>query len=288
MAVLATAAAALATGSALLARADGAVYDALAGLSGRPADPGVIIVAIDDRSLAELGRWPWPRVRHTALLNVLAPMKPKAVIYDVLFTEPDPADSGLAKAMAAIGNVFLPVLVEPGLNGASLNHVPPAGLAPAAAGLGQVIIRPDLDGVVRHRERCAAPAPGPRRGGAGPDPASAQGGRGALRRRTDPLRRTARRLSHRQLRQRPARRGAGRILHRKARAGGGDRVGHDRPLPESHGRRHVGGGVAGQYPRRPVGRRDPGGGRDDLEAGPGDPAALGADGRVPDPRRPRT
>lgn len=162
VAVLATGAAALATGSALLARADGAVYDAFAGLSGRPVDPGVIIVAIDDRSLAELGRWPWPRVRHTALLNVLAPMKPKAVIYDVLFTEPDPADAGLAKAMAAIGNVFLPVLVEPGLNGAGLNQVLPAGgLAPAAAGLGQVIIRPDLDGVVRHRERCAAPAPRP-------------------------------------------------------------------------------------------------------------------------------
>ena len=162
VAVLATAAVAGATGRDLLARADGAVYDAFATLSGRPTDPSIIIVAIDDRSLAELGRWPWPRQRHTALLNTLAPMRPKAVIYDVLFTEPDPADAGLAKAMKAVGPVFLPVLVEQGMNGADFNQVPPTGpLADAAAGLGQVIIRPDPDGVVRRRERCPAPTARP-------------------------------------------------------------------------------------------------------------------------------
>ena len=158
VAVLATAAAAGATWSALLARADGAVYDAFATMSGRPVDEDIIIIAIDDRSLAELGRWPWPRARHADLLNTLAPMAPRAVIYDVLFTEPDPADPSLAKAMKAAGAVFLPVLVEQGLNGAELNQVPPAGpLSRAAAGLGQVIIGPDPDGVVRHRERCPAP-----------------------------------------------------------------------------------------------------------------------------------
>lgn len=162
VAALATAAAAGATWSALLERADGAVYDALASVSGRPADPSIIIIAIDDRSLAELGRWPWPRARHTALLNRLAAMKPRAVVYDVLFTEPDAADADLAGAMTAAGQVFLPVLVEPGMNGADLNQVAPAGpLAAAAAGLGQVIIRPDPDGVVRRRERCPAPTARP-------------------------------------------------------------------------------------------------------------------------------
>ncbi|MDO8322877.1 MAG: CHASE2 domain-containing protein [Phenylobacterium sp.] len=162
VAVLATAAAGGATWGSLLARADGAVYDAFATMSGRPADPDIIIVAIDDRSLAELGRWPWPRARHADLLNALAPMGPKAVIYDVLFTEPDLVDPSLAKAMKAAGAVFLPVLVGQGLNGAELNQVPPAGpLAAAAAGLGQVIIRPDPDGVVRRRERCPAPTARP-------------------------------------------------------------------------------------------------------------------------------
>lgn len=162
VAVLATAAAGLASWNGLLARADGAVYDALALLNGRPADPGLIIVAIDDRSLAELGRWPWPRARHAELLRVLAPMAPRAVVYDVLFTEPDRADPDLAKAMTDLGQVFLPVLVEQGFNGAGLREVPPTGpLAVAARGVGQVIIRPDPDGVVRHRERCARPAPRP-------------------------------------------------------------------------------------------------------------------------------
>ncbi|MDO8377619.1 CHASE2 domain-containing protein [Phenylobacterium sp.] len=162
VAVLATPAAGVASWNGLLARADGAVYDALALLNGRPADPDLIIVAIDDRSLAELGRWPWPRARHAELLRVLAPMRPKAVIYDVLFTEPDPADADLAKAMGQAGRVYLPVLVAPGLNGARFEHVPPTALlAQAAVGLGHVIIRADADGVVRRRDRCAAPTPRP-------------------------------------------------------------------------------------------------------------------------------
>lgn len=32
-------------------------------------DPRIIIVAIDDSSVRQLGRWPWPREFHAALLQ---------------------------------------------------------------------------------------------------------------------------------------------------------------------------------------------------------------------------
>lgn len=53
----------------------------------------IVIVGIDDRSIRALepvvGRWPWPRLVHAQLLNFLARAKPRAVVYDILFTESD-------------------------------------------------------------------------------------------------------------------------------------------------------------------------------------------------------
>ncbi len=162
VAVLATAAAAALSWGSRLSRADGAVYDVLAKLDRRVPDPNILIIAIDDASLAQLGRWPWPRSHHARLLQVLAPLKPRAVIYDVLFTEAEAGDPELAKAMTTVGPVFLPALVTAGLNGAALTLTAPVpALAGAAAGLGQVMIRPDADGVVRRYLRCPAPAPRP-------------------------------------------------------------------------------------------------------------------------------
>lgn len=64
------------------------------------ADPAgarddIVLVTIDEESLRGLeplvGRWPWPRLVHANLLNYLARAKPRAVLYDVLFTEQDRA-----------------------------------------------------------------------------------------------------------------------------------------------------------------------------------------------------
>ena len=47
---------------ALVARADLAVYDRLLAASALRAPSGrVAVVEVDERSLAEAGRWPWPR-----------------------------------------------------------------------------------------------------------------------------------------------------------------------------------------------------------------------------------
>jgi adenylate cyclase len=56
-------------------------------------DPGVVLVDIDEKSLAamqpEAGRFPWPREVYAELLRGLMPQRPRAVVFDIMFSEPD-------------------------------------------------------------------------------------------------------------------------------------------------------------------------------------------------------
>ncbi|HEX7858277.1 MAG TPA: CHASE2 domain-containing protein [Sphingobium sp.] len=140
-----------------LRRADAAFYDLIRHVDGRAPDPALLIVTIDDESLARLGPWPWPRARHAELIERLNRAGARLVGYDVLFLEPKPGDEALATAMGrgAMGRgmpVFLPMAVErPGLNGADhFTRLPVPLLAHAAAGIGHVGVTGDIDGPVRH------------------------------------------------------------------------------------------------------------------------------------------
>ncbi|MBA4396529.1 MAG: adenylate/guanylate cyclase domain-containing protein [Syntrophus sp. (in: bacteria)] len=48
-----------------------------------------VIVAVDEKSLSELGRWPWPRTVMARLLDQLKAHGAKVVGFDVIFSEPD-------------------------------------------------------------------------------------------------------------------------------------------------------------------------------------------------------
>lgn len=64
----------------------------------------VVVVAIDERSLAELGQWPWPRTQLAHLVLQIATQKPAALGIDVLFAEPDRlSPRRLAAGMSALG-----------------------------------------------------------------------------------------------------------------------------------------------------------------------------------------
>jgi adenylate cyclase len=54
-----------------------------------PADPPVVIVDIDERSLKQIGQWPWPRTILAQLLTKLGDAGAAVVAFDVLFSEPD-------------------------------------------------------------------------------------------------------------------------------------------------------------------------------------------------------
>lgn len=49
----------------------------------------VTIVAIDDKSIAALGQWPWPRTDLAELVRAVARQQPAAIGIDVLMPEPD-------------------------------------------------------------------------------------------------------------------------------------------------------------------------------------------------------
>lgn len=130
------------------------IYDWQLRQGGTEPDPDIVIVAIDQASLAEYGRWPWPRRRHAELLDRLAAAGVRAVAFDVVLAEPsrdDPAgDDRLAAAIAANGRVVLPIIVEQhGVGGQLLETLPLPAFARAAAGLGHVDIDLDHDGIAR-------------------------------------------------------------------------------------------------------------------------------------------
>jgi adenylate cyclase len=57
----------------------------------------VVIAAIDDKSIGELGRFPWPRRIEARLVDALLSYKAAVVGFDVAFTERDPADLELER-----------------------------------------------------------------------------------------------------------------------------------------------------------------------------------------------
>ncbi|HEY6400825.1 MAG TPA: CHASE2 domain-containing protein, partial [Blastocatellia bacterium] len=71
--------------------------------------PEIAIIAIDEESIARLGRFPWPRELMARGLERISAARPKAITLDVLNSEPTtPADDqALATAIARAGNVAL-------------------------------------------------------------------------------------------------------------------------------------------------------------------------------------
>ncbi len=87
-------------------------------LKSRP-DPDIVIVDIDERSLAEMsphvGRWPWPRSMHAELIEAIERQQPRAIVFDILFSDPDMTrpqdDAYFFEAIRATHNTYFPMLV---------------------------------------------------------------------------------------------------------------------------------------------------------------------------------
>ncbi|MCX7158487.1 MAG: CHASE2 domain-containing protein, partial [Proteobacteria bacterium] len=90
--VAVTALAALAAGFGWFWRLDQTLYDAALVLRHKSAPDDIVIVAIDQQSLDQVGRWPWRRAIHATLLERLTQAGVKGVAIDILLAEPDRAD----------------------------------------------------------------------------------------------------------------------------------------------------------------------------------------------------
>lgn len=83
-----------------------------------PADPDIVIVDINEASLAAMskdyGRWPWPRQVLGEFVEHLEQQHPKAVVFDILFSDPDvynaDSDAYFNAAIAQTNNTYFPML----------------------------------------------------------------------------------------------------------------------------------------------------------------------------------
>jgi adenylate cyclase len=75
----------------------------------QPQSEGIVIVAIDEESIKETGRWPWRRDVMARLVDRISDARPKVIGIDVMFTEKESpeADEELAQAIKRAGNVVL-------------------------------------------------------------------------------------------------------------------------------------------------------------------------------------
>jgi PAS domain S-box-containing protein len=140
-------------GSAWLDGPNRLLQDALMSMQGRAADRGgVVIVAIDDKSVAALGRWPWRRSFHAELIGNIDKDAPLAIGMDVLLTEPEQDypgdDAALAAALSRSGKVVLPLMMQ-SRNGVPVVVEPVPALMDGAKALGHVHLAVDGDGVAR-------------------------------------------------------------------------------------------------------------------------------------------
>lgn len=141
-------------------------------------DPNIVILDINEASLAtlsnDLGRWPWPRAALADVLSKVAEQKPQAIVFDILFSEPDvlnpDSDAAFNTFLQSCDTCYLPwVRLDPDqdrlselkasqipgarkLEGADTNIAAilpyfPAGLASGRLGFNSAA--PDSDGILR-------------------------------------------------------------------------------------------------------------------------------------------
>lgn len=82
-------------------------------------DPDIVIVDIDDSSLARMeevaGSWPWPRVVHADMVEAIQRQRPKAIVFDINFSERDvyrpDSDRRFLESLAGNSNVYFPMML---------------------------------------------------------------------------------------------------------------------------------------------------------------------------------
>jgi adenylate cyclase len=134
------------------------IYDLFTRWTVRHLDPapGIVVVAIDEPSFAEVGLpWPWPRSLHATLIDRLVEGGARSIAFDILFDVPSAApdaDAELADAIRRAGRVILATdqaRIDDRKYSLTQWAEPIPELTSGAAALGVVRIPYDPDGVLR-------------------------------------------------------------------------------------------------------------------------------------------
>jgi hypothetical protein len=105
----------LGANSGLMQSLERKAYDLGVLASSRTPSDKIAVIAIDEQSIANLGRWPWPRAIHAKMIDILAAGHAKVVGHTALFFEPR-VDAGLDyiyKIAELLGNSKLKDTTDP-------------------------------------------------------------------------------------------------------------------------------------------------------------------------------
>jgi EAL domain-containing protein (putative c-di-GMP-specific phosphodiesterase class I)/CHASE2 domain-containing sensor protein len=94
------------------------------------ASGDIVLIAIDDASLKDVGRWPWPRRYYGQLIDKASAAGVNRIFFDIIVgTKSDPVDDQLfADALKRSGRVTLPSRTREGPGDATFRKMPPLDL----------------------------------------------------------------------------------------------------------------------------------------------------------------
>jgi len=100
--------------------------------SARTPSDRISVIAIDKRSIDNIGRWPWSREVHAKMIESLASAKVKVIGYTVFFSEPQ-VDPGLTYVNRLLETYrrLVPANADP--------SAPPRGVAPELVQIGATL-----------------------------------------------------------------------------------------------------------------------------------------------------
>lgn len=131
------------------------------------AERRVLIIDIDDHSIAQVGAWPWSRTKVAELIQKIKAHHPAAIALDMAFPEPKPGDTELSQALAHSPVVLSQILaldgadIQAGQLSGALESPECRKIIPVASGYignavhtglrtGHITPRIASDGAVRH------------------------------------------------------------------------------------------------------------------------------------------
>jgi len=124
------------------------------------SDSDIVFIDMAEDSIGAIGRWPWPRKWHAAMIAALSEYSPKAIVFDVIFSEPQDEvdDLAMETAIKESGKVYLPLLYDlvPGRlknyykgEGVTGVYGPIGRYTQFIKGSGHINAIPDSDGILR-------------------------------------------------------------------------------------------------------------------------------------------
>lgn len=140
--------------------------------TGWPDD--LVLIAIDDRTMQAVGRWPWKRERVAALVEETKALGAKTILFDLVPSDPTDAENDRALAAALTGTILPVGFVTTSVDNARAREIVETALVPArvpdaaeyeldglllplpeiaasAGGLGHVIFEADDDKLMRRQ-----------------------------------------------------------------------------------------------------------------------------------------